>query len=87
MQQVLSFIGKVGSAKGKLVVLPPPPRSGMGVILALPCDFFENAGQSQTFSVDPVHEMDDDNSRNLGWGRTLRPSVARMLRVFSPGHM
>ena len=53
-----------------------PP--GTGAVWALPCDLFENAGQSQTFSS--FHETDDNNAKNLG---PSRPSVATVLSVFS----
>lgn len=44
---------------------------GGGAILAVPYNFFENAGQSQAFPVNHVYEMEVNGSRILDQGRAL----------------
>lgn len=56
---------KVGSIN-EIVTHP-----GTGAVLALPWNFFEHSGQSQTFPVNHVYDMDNNNSRNLNWGGHL----------------
>lgn len=57
----------------EVLVIPP----GFGAILALPYDFFENLGQSQTISVTHVYELDDSSNRDFDWGRTLDFSLTK----------